>query len=281
MAPKLRGGVHQRLAAADALGGEPAAGPLGQSRLAKALVDMHLWGDLSPQQVQTIAAAAQADAEAMGSAVHPMVLRLAGIGGRGQFPQNAHRDLQRQLKASSLEEALMDCRIHYRQPPLRILVSTQLILLPHLLFAAFYQDYAQFFRETIMGGGEHVVNAFWQAIAGHPQLRLHPRTAGARGRATPSALSCARREGGWGVRGEPQRGFRQEGRGGRGEGGAEGRKELGGGRSQEQSASKRVEGGRARGRMCERQDKGGGVGCGLFVWLCVSFRCPLVPRPFG
>ena len=95
MASKRKGGVQQRLAKA----ADEEKATLGDSKLAKLLLQKYAWGELSPQQLQEIAAAACRDMEQLADGkTMPDLLAFSQLGSQGANPQNCYRDLMRQVE---------------------------------------------------------------------------------------------------------------------------------------------------------------------------------------
>ena len=95
-AKKRKGGLRQRQAEAE----EAVEAATGQSQLSKLLLSKFAWGELSPQAVQEIAAAAATDMETMvDGKCMPDLRALAAIGSNGAQAQNCFRDLMRKLEA--------------------------------------------------------------------------------------------------------------------------------------------------------------------------------------
>ena len=146
MAPKARGGLHGRLAAAAPAAAAPPEPP---SRLANLLLDQWVWGDMSAAQVQRFASAAVSD-----GAKHRDLMLLASIGSQGTCPGNCHRDLvEYRLRKPELLTALSDVKIWVRKPPLHSIEADQKILLPHDLIGQMYLHHADSFTSLILGGG--------------------------------------------------------------------------------------------------------------------------------
>ena len=145
---KRKGGLHQRLAAAN----EGPAAVAAQSFLATFLITEFAWGRMSPAQLQKFADLAARDVE-QGVACLPQLKRLASIGCNGRLTNNMHRDLWRQLKSKPKTP-----------PPTAITIPTATteaeagLLLPHTLFASMYEDYQDAFHNLLTPGGTSAVS---------------------------------------------------------------------------------------------------------------------------
>ena len=163
-APKRRkGGLRQRLAGAAA--STDRAAP--KSSLASWLEQSWAWGQLSPQQVQTIAAKAIEDMREAGCAtIPPNLQRLANIGSRGVHTNNCHRDLMGFLpQESKLPKPFME------NLPFKNATELQSIMLPHEVFAALYHHFPGFWKKCFLPGGEKTLEAYWASMAQHPLMR--------------------------------------------------------------------------------------------------------------
>ena len=167
MAPKRKGGVRQRIQAAD----EEEAIETGTSCLAKHLVDKFLWGELSAQQAQALASCAKADLESTSDGkCMPDLRDLAKIGNYGKQTQNCFRDLMLQLEFKARLPAPYVAKLPFKAP---VGEQDQHFLLPHELFSSMYHNYNDKFHECI--APPHEVSRFWEEIsAGDPSFRSHP-----------------------------------------------------------------------------------------------------------
>ena len=151
---KRKGGLHQRLAAAN----EGPAAAAAQSFLATFLITEFAWGRMSPAQLQRFADLAARDVE-QGVACLPQLKRLASIGCNGRLTNNMHRDLWRQLKSKPKTP-----------PPTAITTPTATteaeadLLLPHTLFASMYEDYQDAFHNLLTPGGTSALQRFWSEL---------------------------------------------------------------------------------------------------------------------
>ena len=161
---KRKGGLHQRLAAAN----EGPAAVAAQSFLATFLITEFAWGRMSPAQLQKFADLAARDVE-QGVACLPQLKRLASIGCNGRLTNNMHRDLWRQLKSKPKTP-----------PPTAITIPTATteaeagLLLPHTLFASMYEDYQDAFHNLLTPGGTSALQRFWSQCSSAPQFAEHP-----------------------------------------------------------------------------------------------------------
>ena len=150
-----RGGRHQRRAQADeAARTLPGALPdeASQGHLAKALLQLWAWGDLSARKLQTLAACSKADGSRC-----PALLKLATLGKSGKRPQNCQRDLLHWL-GTYMEPAMPEV---YKAPVPLVLSkhrqgvhTLELPFLPlHRTFSHIFHHFPAQWRQFIVGGG--------------------------------------------------------------------------------------------------------------------------------
>ncbi|CAE7463162.1 unnamed protein product, partial [Symbiodinium sp. CCMP2592] len=164
--PKRRkGGQKQRL---QQLAREetPATSSTADSGLAQFLEEAWAWGDLTPQQVQRIAALTKKDMLAAGlteSDVPGRLKKLAEIGTAGAHSNNCHRDLMAYLPGKCklprpFQEVL----------PFKTGQSAQAFMLPHEVFSALYHHYPGYWQASFLPGGVPALQAFWKHFDKHP-----------------------------------------------------------------------------------------------------------------
>ena len=160
-----RGGRHQRRAQADeAARTLPGAlpGEASQGHLAKALLQLWAWGDLSARKLQTLAACSKADGSRC-----PALLKLATLGKSGKHPQNCQRDLLHWL-GTYMEPAMPEV---YKAPVPLVLSkhrqgvhTLELPFLPlHRTFSHIFHHFPAQWRQFIVGG-EDDVEGFWDSL---------------------------------------------------------------------------------------------------------------------
>ena len=138
-----------------------------ESTLAKHLLNLWAWGEMSAPKVQQIAAAAKADGLS-----HPQVDMLASLGTGGKHARNCHPELLRKLQASPLPPTSTHFRLPMFLPPTGHRFVDQAILLPHEMFALLYSKYPQAFQDRVLGA-DGAVEAFWSSAAGLPMFQGH------------------------------------------------------------------------------------------------------------
>ena len=178
---KHQGGSNQRLAQLKAAEKKPV-----KSKLADELMSLWSWGTMSAPLVQSLAQAACEDGLS-----HPQILKMAKIGGAGQYPGNMQRDLLAMSgEFSSLQTALTST-------PIRLVKKGHLsdefkltFLLPHKLFSFLFNSMAPAFDSSILGGDASNVPKFWAAMVDHPFLTSRPdlQTRPDLGKVVPIAL---------------------------------------------------------------------------------------------
>ena len=144
----FRGGVHPRrkrheFSAADgapATAGGAGAGSGQRSELVAYLLREWAWGEMSPQQVQKIAAAVVADCPGAPADVQT----LARLGTSGRHKNHIHRDLCSRV-----------LRVGFRKvQPTAITLSghprVQSIVWPHELVADLYEKYPRLFADQLV-----------------------------------------------------------------------------------------------------------------------------------
>ena len=169
-----QGGYKQRLRWAEAEAQGSAAASSGPSNsLATLLVHKWAWGEMSTPLVQQIAAAAVED----GAAGHDIKV-LAGLGSKGRYPGNMHRELVNHMHPTFVEDAMAQTQAHYRLDHFRgITTLTHQVLLPHTLFHCLFTHHPEAFRDRILGCSEDNVGKFWDSMSLHPAYNGHPITA--------------------------------------------------------------------------------------------------------
>lgn len=161
---RLRGGSRQQLLRAQEAPAE--------SHLARLLLNLWSWGEISTPLLQKIAKAAVDDGIRLRD-----LESLAHLGSTGAYPGNMHRELCSKLKESVVSSSQSTIEVVYKNVRgsfgafLRRHVP---ILLPHELFSAIYHKYPEAFVSSILGGGPHNIKEFWSAMRGSRYFANHP-----------------------------------------------------------------------------------------------------------
>jgi hypothetical protein len=157
-----RRGGHQQRATKRAKQAEP---PIGESVLATLLLGFWAWGIVSAVMVQRIAHAAHTDGLA-----HPSIVRLASIGAKGRYKQNARRDLQHILHSDYAirTDWSMVCNIPMLVKQNALLVpgvAAQCFILPFVVLGHMCTHYPNAFQK-LWTGPIHAIANFWSNV--HP-----------------------------------------------------------------------------------------------------------------
>ena len=146
------------------------------SCLASLMVYFWAWGLMSPQLVQKICAAVLRDLDRLdgpnGVAIKAEIVRLAKLGGHGQFEQNSNRDMTTFLGAPAIKTSIFGM-------PLKLMgvaagamgtAVDQFMLLPHVLFSIMGNQFPNVFAKLMCPSRERLAE-FWSNMAGSPQLK--------------------------------------------------------------------------------------------------------------
>ena len=164
---RRRVGQRQRLAAAKAELEEP---PVSESFLAKDLQERWSWGELSPQAVQALAAKAVQDFEACGAKAPTDLKALAKLGSSGVHPNHMRAQIVKITEAACRMPPLHRTALQFKQPWGN---QPQLMMLPHQMFSALYENYHEAFQRFVVPN-EDVLEEFWRRQRKHPQYKDHP-----------------------------------------------------------------------------------------------------------
>eukprot|EP00959_Pyramimonas_sp_CCMP1952_P413470 8664155-Pyramimonas_sp.AAC.1 len=140
------------------------------SKLVRYMLRELAWGEMPPQQLQTIAALVMGGFHAFkDKGGIPDVRRIAGIGADGSIPGNMHRDLTNLLAQQKLPDPyeITFCCATGTAGVIRPVKFT--ILLPHEIFEAMYTSCNEFIRRCACSGSDELAN-FWGDMTGHPVL---------------------------------------------------------------------------------------------------------------
>ena len=167
--PLAKGGVRQRR--------EALSQGLQSSSLVEHLLSQWSWGHMSPQQVQCFADKFETDLKLAleGKLDTSEIKILAGLGSRGEHPNNCNRDLMQHINPPALEKAIgrFDVPMKTRAHSLGTTMRSQAIVLPHAAFATLYHDHRLAFNARVLGGSGQL-QAFWRAMEGSPNITGHP-----------------------------------------------------------------------------------------------------------
>ena len=170
---QYQGGYKQRLAQAMA-DSEPDDVPDGSSFLAKTLVEKWAWGLLSTPQVQEIAHGAFRD-----GLTHSQVKQLASLGSWGKCPGNMQRDMMQAIGSDcALTCSTSEVQVNLLGPKGNWPSAKLNMLLPHKLFSKMYHARPAAFLESVLGGTEDNIKAFWKAMKEHPVVQARPELRG-------------------------------------------------------------------------------------------------------
>ena len=165
---RRRGGQRQRLEGIEDLtdiGGEQQR----PSALATLLEEKWSWGELSPQDLQKIAAAAVADFQS-GSSAPAELSFLAGLGTGGRFANNMHKELLQHTSKACKMEKPFSCMLPFKAPWQKQLST---MLLPHQLFANLFHNYGAVFEQIVVPN-RRALTEFWSLQRNHPAFESHP-----------------------------------------------------------------------------------------------------------
>ncbi|CAE7201833.1 unnamed protein product [Symbiodinium sp. CCMP2592] len=140
------------------------------SDLAAYLVEECLWGSMSPQQVQKIAALSCRDAaRARETGDMPGELEtLAKLGASGLYPNKCWADLTRQLAPSiKVPPAVL------HKVPTKAGLDTLPVLMPHELLASIYDTFPAVWVKVVKPSDSRA-EQFWRSVKGHPALESSP-----------------------------------------------------------------------------------------------------------
>jgi hypothetical protein len=77
------------------------------------------------------------------------------------------------LKPNPLQQAIAFVSLPVVWMKRRVVVENAM-LLPHLVFAALFEESPQAFQDHLLPGGPQQVTAFWESMSDHPALVAHP-----------------------------------------------------------------------------------------------------------
>ena len=120
---------------------------LRQGFLVSFLIEYWSLGLMSGHVLQMVATAAKKD-----GLQHPHVDFLARLGTNGVHEQNINRDLTKGLRRVPAQDAIKEIVLPIKDPTTKATVpTTQLIMLPHELFAILWQHYPNSFIQNVSG----------------------------------------------------------------------------------------------------------------------------------
>ena len=177
MPPKRRGGLQQRLAAAEQEELRDVA-----SELVMYLLGQWAWGLLSATKIQVIAMKTVNDIDTVTAGTNfstklQFLKVLAGLGTSGKHPQNCAHDLYTHLNYAGYWNAQFRVMVPLSDAsganPALVL---QVMLLPHVWFSVMFNNYYESFQSKICASREQI-SEFWNAMRGNSRLEGHPVTA--------------------------------------------------------------------------------------------------------
>ena len=127
-----------------------------------------VWGLMSPQQAQHIAALAKRDMEALPENRKPWqdLEKLAAVGVSGAYPNKCYTDIMRNcIPQVQLPEPFL-FKLPFKAP---VLEQLQSCLLPHEMFSALYHSYKATWRKCICPSAE-ACEQFWASVDSHPAV---------------------------------------------------------------------------------------------------------------
>ena len=135
---------------------------------------MVLWGQMSPQLLQTLMGHMVADLELYDQDLLDVqsIKKMARLGTYGRYPNNVWTEFKNLLPTPKLP------KLHYFWLPMRHNVLGRFwkqvpMLLPHELFSAIYHHYPAMWKKIVYPGQE-VCKKFWKAVEGSEQFKQHP-----------------------------------------------------------------------------------------------------------
>lgn len=161
-----KGGARQRL---KAYARERDGHVQSTSALARLLLSLFSWGEMSPQLVQKIASAAFEDAQALvaGQSTLEDLEKIASIGSARRYPNKCYFDLLHALPFKVSIPMATSCKLTFKES---LGDLTQHVLLPHKLFAALFHSCPSIWRKSIMPDVERQ-ERFWQLNRDHPAFQ--------------------------------------------------------------------------------------------------------------
>ena len=147
------------------------------SLLATLLLREVLWGTLSCNKAQRIALASAKDtAVAMkDGAIHEDITVLSKLGTKGFHRGHVWRDLKRKLRRSNIKCTPVAVPLKaYNGRDEASITGTVGIVYPHEVFHTLHTHHPEKFKETMLGGDESNVPAYWDKMTRHPSYASHP-----------------------------------------------------------------------------------------------------------
>ena len=163
---KRPGGQRQRLAKEESTYKQAPV----ESHLATMLMEKWSWGEMSPQAVQSLAAASVKDMTSMSCTPPEELLYLSRLGSSGLFPNNMHGELLRFATKKSKFDDPYCCFLPFKAPWNK---QSQTLMLPHVVFSNLFHKYPGAFKK-IMAPDENFLLEFWELQKGHPAYQSHP-----------------------------------------------------------------------------------------------------------
>ncbi|CAE7708841.1 unnamed protein product [Symbiodinium sp. CCMP2592] len=161
---KRRGGVRQRQQAAREEEVQT------KSHLAKILLERWCRGEISPQQVQTLAHAALKDMKQVSpESSMPELENLAKLGDYGHCPNNCNKELLALVEPKVKFPQPYHQQVPFKQP---LYDQDQAFFLPHEIFSKMYTEYPQQFKASLVPSDQHLED-FWSQMQHNPRWEGH------------------------------------------------------------------------------------------------------------
>ena len=164
---KLSGGQRQRVQQIrneDERQDEPEDQP---SLLAEYLLDKWAWGDMSAQDVQSIARLAMDDYDAQRDTAK--LRALGNAGSQGKYKNKCYQAVMKIAEDGLRLPAPFLARFPFKAPWKSVL---QAVMLPHILFSSIYHQYAATWRKSVCPSMD-VLEKFWTDMveSGNPNVQ--------------------------------------------------------------------------------------------------------------
>ena len=164
---KLTGGQRQRVQQIRLEDEQPAEPQRETSLLADYLLDKWSWGEMSAQDVQTIAQLTMDDCHKQRDTTK--LEALARAGSQGKFKNKCYQAVMKIAEEGLRLPNPFLARFPFKAPWSSVL---QAVFLPHLLFSSIYHHYGATWRKSVCPSSE-VLEKFWTDMvdSGNPNVR--------------------------------------------------------------------------------------------------------------